>query len=80
MTLELLKSFFMWSVIINYCILILWFFILTFARGWARKMQSHWFPMSEERFVFCHYILYGGYKLAILLFNFVPFLALTIIS
>ncbi|WP_413288575.1 DUF6868 family protein [Bdellovibrio sp. HCB337] len=80
MVLEFLKSFFMWGAIINYGILILWFGLLTFARGWFRKMQGRWFPMSEENFVLCHYLLYGGFKLVILVFNFVPFLALSIVS
>jgi len=80
MTIEFMKSFFMWSTIINYAVLLLWFFMLAFMRDTVYRLHGRWFPMSKETFMTCHYVMYGLYKLAIIIFNFVPFLVLTLLS
>jgi len=78
MDLEFLKDFFLWSTLINFGVLLLWFAALVFARSWMHRMHSRWFPMSMENFSRCHYMMYGGYKLAIIVFNMVPYIALRI--
>lgn len=66
----------MWNLIINGSILMLWFFMIAFARPRFHRLHNRWFPMSEEDFIRCHYFMYGGYKLAILVFNAAPYIVL----
>lgn len=80
MDLETLRSFLMWCSIFNYGILLLWLVLLSVGRHWMMRVQARWFPISEEKFIVTHYLMYGGYKLAIVIFNLVPFIALSIMN
>lgn len=44
------------------------------------KLHSRWFHMSEERFDGFHYSGMAVYKIGILLFNLVPYVALCIVG
>jgi hypothetical protein len=63
-------------LVINYVILLLWFGVFVFARGWLFRLHSRWFRMTEERFDAIHYAGMAGYKIGILLLNLVPWIAL----
>lgn len=80
MNIQLLKSFFMWSATINFGVLILWFLAIAAWKESFYKLQTRWFPMSKERLIVCNYVMYGLYKLAIILFNLVPWLVLSILA
>lgn len=77
---DFLRQFFMWSTIINVGILLLSFLSITFARDWVYRMHSRWFPITRETFNEAIYSGYGVYKIAIIVFNLVPWIALLIIS
>jgi hypothetical protein len=75
-----LLHFFIWTTLINYGILILWFAILLLAGKGLYKIHSRWFPISEERF---YGYMYQGmmiYKLGIMLFSLVPLIVLHIVT
>lgn len=78
MSLDILKSFLLWCLIVDYAILILWFLMFTFARGWMYRLHGHWFKLSSESFDLIHYAGMAGFKLAIVVFNLTPLLALMI--
>jgi hypothetical protein len=80
MTIEMLREFFGWATLINLGILYLWFFFIMFAHDWTYRLHSGWFKFSVERFDSIHYAGMALYKLGILIFNLVPYLALLIIS
>jgi hypothetical protein len=80
MSIEILRSFFLWCTIINYGILLLWFFVFTLAYDWLFGFHSRWFPLSVQWFDAIHYAAMAAYKLGTILFSFVPFLALCIVS
>lgn len=80
MDIHTLRAFFMWCTIINYAVLILWFLILACAGGWVYKMHSKWFPISREAFNVAIYSFVGLYKIFILVFNLIPFVALAIVA
>ena len=80
MTVLQLRSFFMWCTIINFGLLLLSFFFCTVAGGLVYKMHSRMFPMSREEFNVAIYRLFGMFKILVLAFNFVPYIALVIIS
>ena len=80
MTIEVLRNMLLWCTIINFGMLTLWFVMFTLAGGWVYRKHSKWFPMSREAFNAMHYAGMGLFKLAIFVFNLVPWLALLIVG
>ena len=80
MTIEQIRDVFMWCTIINFGFLLLWFLFFALAGDWIYSYHSKWYPMSKEAFNVTWYSGIGLYKLAIFMFNLVPYLALEIVS
>ncbi len=78
MDVNFLQEFLLYSLAINYSILLVWFFIFVFARGFLFGLHSRWFQIDPKQFDAIHYICMALYKIGIFLFNFVPLLALWI--
>lgn len=68
--------FLLWSLIANYAILLVWFLVFVFARGWIQRLHGRWFRLSDASFDAIHYGGMAVYKIGILLFNLAPLLAL----
>ncbi|TLS69183.1 hypothetical protein FEF65_01485 [Mariprofundus erugo] len=68
------------STLINMGILIFWALLFIFARDVIYRLHTRWFAISSDRFDAIHYCAMAFYKIAILLLNFTPWLALTIIG
>ena len=79
MTIESARAFLLWCTIINYGILLTWFLVFVFARDWIQRVHSRWFHLSHEQFDALHYIGMSVFKIGIMLFNLVPFVALSIL-
>jgi hypothetical protein len=80
MSIELTRSCFLWSTVVNYGILLVWFAVLVFAHDWLRYLHGRWFHLSDEHFDALHYRGMAVYKIGIFLFNLVPFLVLTVLA
>jgi hypothetical protein len=80
MTMSEFKDFLLWSTVINYGILLVWFGVFVSAHDWLFSMHTRWFKLSAENFDTLHYTGIAIYKIGILLLNLVPLIALTIIS
>lgn len=80
MDINMLCVFFMWCTIINYGLLILMSLILISAGEWIYRIHSKWFPMSKETFNVVIYSFLGVYKMGVIIFNLVPFVALLIMK
>jgi phosphoglycerol transferase MdoB-like AlkP superfamily enzyme len=78
MELERLKRMLAWSIVINYLILIVWFFAFVFAHEQLRDLHTRWFKLSAEQFDFANYLGMAIYKIGIMLFFLVPYIALRI--
>ncbi|MDO9542140.1 MAG: hypothetical protein Q7J98_07440 [Kiritimatiellia bacterium] len=76
----MLYVFFMWCTIINYGLLILMSLILISAGDWIHRLHSKWFPMPKETFNVVIYSFLGVYKIGVIIFNLVPFVALLIMK
>lgn len=74
------KDVLLWCTIINYAVLILWFGVFVVAHGWLLNLHGRLFHLSEERLSSIHYLGMAIYKIGILLFNLVPYIALSIVS
>lgn len=79
MDVQTLTTFFMWCTIINASLLIFWALMCFAALDFVRRMHSKWFPMPRETFSVVMYSLLGFYKIIVIVFNIVPYVALQII-
>lgn len=80
MSLEILRAFLGWCTLINLGLLLWWWLWLVFGRDWVYGMHGRWFKLSEERFDAIHYGAIAFFKLCVIVFNLVPYLALRIIG
>lgn len=80
MTLEILPVFLLWSALIHYGILLLWFLIFRFSHDWVYQLHSRWFHLSVEAFDAIHYGAMAIYKVGVLLLCLVPYVALSIVA
>jgi hypothetical protein len=80
MSLGVLRSVLGWCAIINYGVLLWWFLVFRLAHNWLYHFHGRWFPMSLEEFNVVHYGGMAVYKIGLLLFNVVPWVALVIVS
>lgn len=79
MDLHQLTAFFMWCSIINGGLLVFWTLWLLLAPDLVYRIQTTFFPMSRDSFNLMMYGFLGAFKLAFILLNLVPYLALAII-
>jgi hypothetical protein len=77
---RLLNDFLLWSTIINYAVLLLWFAAFALARDWLFGLHGRWFHLSAAQFEALHYGGMAVYKIGILLLNLVPLVALHIVA
>lgn len=80
MALETLRSFFMWCSIINFGLLMLTFLLCVTAADWTYKIHGRWFSLSRGTFDAILYSFLGFFKLLVIVFNIVPWIALCIIG
>lgn len=64
------------SLAFHYAVLILWFCLFFFCRGWLYRLHSRWFKLSEPAFDLLNYGGIGLYKILVFVFNLAPLLAL----
>lgn len=80
MDIQTLTSFFMWCTIINAGFLLFLTLIFMLTPDLAYKMQSRFIPISRETFNTVFYSFIGLFKVFVLVFNVVPWIALLIIA
>lgn len=80
MTIDILKNVLLWSMIINFGILLWWFVWVMCAGGFIYRVHSKMFKISEEQFRMINYGGMGLYKLFIIFFNVIPYIALQIVA
>ncbi len=79
MTIETIRDILAWCSVINVALLFWWIMFFTFAHNWLYKLHSKWFRLSIETFDSIHYAGMAFFKLCLLVFNIVPYLAIRII-
>jgi uncharacterized protein DUF6868 len=80
MAIEVGRNFLLWCAAINYAVLLWWFVAFRFAHEWMYRLHSRWFQISREQFDAIHYASMAMYKIGVLLFNLVPYLALLLVA
>ena len=77
MTISEIREILGWCTVINAGLMIFSYLFICAMRAWVYRMHSKWLPISEEQFNGLIYGLFGFYKILIIVFNFVPYLAVS---
>ena len=80
MDIHTVRAFFMWCTIINIVLLAFTFLMCAFAGDWIQKMHGKWFPMPKETFTVLLYSYIAVFKIFVIVFNIVPWIALMIMN
>jgi hypothetical protein len=80
MCIETVRGALLWCAVINYGLLLLWFLPFTLPHGWMYRLWSRWFRLPAEQFDGLNYALMGMYKMGILMFNLIPYVALLVVG
>ena len=75
-TLESLAEFFGWCTVINAVLLMLAGLFLSVARTWVVGIHTKMFGINESELPGAYFQYLANYKLAVLVFNLVPYAAL----
>jgi len=80
MSIEIVRGALLWCTIINYGILLLWVLMFTLAHDWMQRFLGRWYRLSVEQWDVLHVAGISLYKIGIILFNLVPYIALLIVG
>lgn len=81
LTLSVLQTLLGWCTVINFTVLSVWFVLWVIAREQIYALHQRWFPaLSKAQFEALHYNGMALFKLAIMLFNLAPYVALLLMS
>ena len=80
MTIEMIRAARGWCSIINMGLLLWWFLVIVLAHDWVYRFHSKWFKLSVDRFDEIHYAGMAFFKIAVFIFNVVPYFALRIVG
>jgi hypothetical protein len=75
-----MMSFLAWCTLINYSLLLIWFFVFSLGHDWLHLMHRKYFELTEQQFDLINYCGMGLFKLCILVFNLAPYIALHLIE
>ncbi|MCK5491649.1 MAG: hypothetical protein KAJ14_00890, partial [Candidatus Omnitrophica bacterium] len=66
--------------VINMGLLMFWFLILVYAHDWVYRVHRKWFEIPIETFNSIHYAGMTFFKIAIFVFNIIPYFVLHIVT
>lgn len=75
-----LTTFLGWCAVVNYFILMFWFFTFVVTKDALFRVHSGWFHISTEQFNYLHYWGISFFKILVFVFNLVPYIALRIMQ
>lgn len=80
MSITMARDALLWCAIINYGVLVVWWLFFLLAHEWMYGLHGRWFHLSVDQFDTVHYAGMALYKIGILLFILVPYIALRIVG
>jgi hypothetical protein len=78
MTVEMIRKTLGWCTIINYGVLMVWVFAFMLGHDFVVGLHGRLFHLSATQLDALHYGGIGLFKMGILMFNLVPYIALRI--
>lgn len=79
MSIDSVREVLGWCTVINFGLLLWWLLFFVLAHDWMYRLHGRWFKLPVERFDAIHYCGMAIFKLSIILFNLVPYIALRIV-
>lgn len=73
-----LRDVLIWSLAVNYGMLLVWFTVFCLAHDWIYRTHTRWFRLSREAFDAINYAGMAVYKIGVLLLNVAPLIALAV--
>jgi hypothetical protein len=80
MSIQMVLSVLLWCTVINYGILLVWFLLYVLPHQWMYRLYGRWFRLSVEQIDGINLAGIALFKMGILLFNLVPYIALRIVE
>lgn len=79
-TLNLIAKVLIWSAIMGFVSIFLWFGIIAWGNDFCYTLHSRWFPISKEQFYAIHYAGILFTKLIVVTFFLIPYLAIRVVQ
>ena len=80
MTLEMLREFFFWNMLINVVLLLFSFVMILAVRKLAYRIHGSIFRLTESQLDAIWYSIFGFYKILVFVFGIVPYAALRVMT
>ncbi len=78
--LSALRTILIWSLVVNYVVLLVWFGAIVTAHDWVYRLHTRWFKLSRESFDAIHYGGMAVYKIGTLLLNVAPLVGVLLLT
>ena len=78
--LNAVRQILIWSLVVNYAVLLLWFAAIALAHDWVYRLHTRWFRRSRETFDAVHYGAMAVYKISTLLINVAPLVGVLMLT
>lgn len=78
--LNALRQILIWSLVVNYLILLVWFAVIALAHDFVYRLHSRWFQLPRETFDAIHYGAMAAYKVGVLLLNVAPLVGVLMLT
>ena len=78
--LNAVRQILIWSLVVNYAVLLLWFAAIALAHDWVYRLHTRWFRLSRETFDALHYGGMAVYKIGTLLINVAPLVGVLMLT
>ena len=79
-TIDVMEKFFLCMTLINFGLMIFSFLFFVFGKEFIYRVHGTWFKMPREKFDSSLYKTFAFYKICIVVFNLVPYIAVRIIA
>ena len=80
MSLDAIREVLLWCSIINLGAFLLGVFLFRYAHRWMYSFREKWYNLTEEQFDSTYYLMMAFYKVCVVFFNIVPYVALRIVG
>ena len=76
----MVRAVLLWCTVINFGLLAFWSLLIMLAHDWIHRLMSKWFRLSSEQFDAINFAGIVFFKVGVILFNLVPYVALRIVG
>ena len=80
MDIDSIRAFFMWCTILNFALLLFSSLMCVCAADWVYRIHGKLFSISRETFNVAIYSFLALYKVLVIVFNLIPYIALVIVG